>query len=293
MSWWTDLGLSELLPPGRLWAILRSLAVIVAGLVLARLAAAAVAKGMGPRIGAQNAMIARRFVYWGLFALVFATALHQLGFQLGVLLGAAGVLTVAVGFASQTSASNLISGVFLIAERPFVVGDILRLGDLTGEVLSIDALSVKIRTFDNLYVRVPNEELIRTRIWNLTRFPLRRVDVKVGVAYREDLDHVRRVLFGVADRNPLSLEDPAPLFIFTGFGESSLDLQFSVWGARENFLALKNSIQEEIKRAFDEEGIEIPFPHRTIYAGSVTGPFPVRTVDGEESVEPGGPARGS
>jgi hypothetical protein len=92
---------------------------------------------------------------------VVAGALHQAGLKLGVLPGAAGILTVAIGFASQTSASNLISGLFVIAERPFVVGDIIRVAETTGEVLSVDLLSVKIRTFDNLYVRIPNEGIIR------------------------------------------------------------------------------------------------------------------------------------
>ena len=69
------------------------------------------------------------------------------------------------------------------------------------------------------------------------------------------------------------------LFIFLGYGDSSLDIQFSVWAKRENYLDLKNGIYEEIKVAFDAAGIEIPFPHRSIYAGSVTGPFPVRIID--------------
>jgi small-conductance mechanosensitive channel len=82
-------------------------------------------------------------------------------------------------------------------------------------------------------------------------------------------------LFEVADKNPLCLEEPKPLFIFQGFGDSSLNIQFSVWAKRENFLDLRNSLQLEIKAAFDENGIEIPFPHRTLYTGSATDPFPV------------------
>jgi small-conductance mechanosensitive channel len=86
----------------------------------------------------------------------------------------------------------------------------------------------------------------------------------------------------VADRNPLCLDEPKPLFIFLGFGDSSLQIQFSVWAKRENFLDLRNTLQEEIKIGFDAAGIEIPFPHRTLYAGSVTEPFPVRVVGPRE-----------
>ena len=85
-------------------------------------------------------------------------------------------------------------------------------------------------------------------------------------------------MFDVANRNPLCLEEPKPLFIYRGYGDSGLELQFSVWAKRENFLQLRTTVREEIKAAFDEVGIEIPFPHRTLYTGSVTEPFPVRMV---------------
>jgi small-conductance mechanosensitive channel len=186
---------------------------------------------------------------------------------------------VAVGFASQTSASNLISGLFLLAERPFSVGDIIKVGDTTGEVIGIDLLSVKIRTFDNLFVRVPNESLIKSEVTTLTKFPIRRIDLKIGVAYKEKMARVREVLRAVAEKNPLCLEEPPPLFIFLGYGDSALEVQFSVWGKRENYLALRNAILEEIKVAFDAAGIEIPFPHRSLYTGSITDPFPVRIVE--------------
>jgi small-conductance mechanosensitive channel len=274
-----SLGLDGLMSVEQFTNILRALLVLVVGIFLARLAGAAVSRAIGKRLGKQESMITRRFVFYGLTMLLIASTLHQLGFKLSVLLGAAGVLTVAVGFASQTSASNLISGLFLIAERPFVVGDIITVEGVTGEVLSVDLLSVKLRTFDNLYVRVPNESIIKTKITNLTHFPLRRADIQVGVAYKEDLPTVKRVLQEVAQANPLCLEEPAPLFIFKGYGSSALEMQFSVWAVRENFLDLRNSIQLEIKAAFDREGIEIPFPHVSLYTGSVTDPFPVEVVE--------------
>ncbi|HSP00724.1 MAG TPA: mechanosensitive ion channel family protein, partial [Thioalkalivibrio sp.] len=186
-------------------------------------------------------------------------------------------------FASQTSASNLISGLFLIGEGPFGTGDVIKVGETTGEVLSVDLLSVKLRTFDNLFVRIPNETLIKSEVTTLTRFPIRRFDLQVGVAYKEDIERVRKVLMDVADRNTLCLDEPKPLFIFNGFGDSSVNIQFSVWARRENFLDLRNSLQIEIKKAFDAEGIEIPFPHMTLYTGSVTDPFPVRMVGGQSS----------
>lgn len=261
----------------------RAVFLVAVGFVVAKLVSRGIGRVAEGRLDKQRAILSRRATYYLLLVLFVVAALHQLGFNLGVLLGAAGVLSVAIGFASQTSASNFISGLFLIAEQPFVVGDVIQIGGTTGEVLSIDLLSVKLRTFDNLFVRIPNESLIKSEVKTLTRFPIRRVDVQVGVAYKEDLAKVRRVLLEVTERNPLSLEEPKPLFIFQGFGDSSLNIQFSVWVQRESFLELKNRIQEEIKAAFDAEGIEIPFPHRSLYAGSATEPLPVRLVSAEST----------
>lgn len=283
---WNDLGLSELVTAERILVFSRAIIVLLVGWLLARLVSRATERAFTRKIGAQETMLLRRLVFYTLFGLVVAAALNQLGFQLGVLLGAAGVLTVAIGFASQTSASNLISGLFLIAERTFVVGDVVKIEDLTGEVLSIDLLSVKIRTFDNLYVRVPNESIIKNRVTNLTSFPLRRVDMRIGVAYKEDLAHVRKVLLRVAEENPLAMEDPAPLIAFQQFGPSSIDLLFCVWGRDRNVLALTNSLADGIKREFEEEGIEMPFPHVSVYAGSQTGPFPVQSESVERVARP-------
>jgi small-conductance mechanosensitive channel len=278
-SWLERIGIAEYVSADMITRVVLALVILVVGFIVARLAAAGMARFLKSRATPQGVMVVRRAVFYALLFIVIASTLRQLGFQLGVLLGAAGILTVAIGFASQTSVSNLISGLFVIAERAFVVGDVIRVDDITGEVLSIDLLSVKVRTFDNTLVRVPNENIIKTKVTNLTHFPIRRIDLQIGVAYKEDLRKVRDLLFRVAEVNPVCLEEPAPLFIFKKYGDSALEFQFSIWTRKENYLALLNSAHIEIKEAFDANGIEIPFPHRSIYAGSVTDPIPVRVVE--------------
>lgn len=262
---------------------IRAIVILIGGYGIAKLASKSVGKLLKKHATVHQQIMFTRAVFYPLLIFFLITSLNEMGFDLSVLLGAAGILSVAIGFASQTSASNLISGLFLLGERPFGVGDTIRVGSTTGEVLSIDLLSAKLRTFDNLYVRIPNETMLKSEVTTLTRFPIRRLDLQIGVAYKENIEKVRDVLFAVADKNPLSLEDPTPLFIFQGFGDSALNIQFSVWAKRENFLALKNSIQYEIKLAFDEHLIEIPFPHVTLYAGSVTEPFPIRMVQDDSN----------
>jgi small-conductance mechanosensitive channel len=223
-------------------------------------------------------MLVSRGSFYGVLAIFVVTALLEMGFKLGVLLGTAGLITVAIGFAAQTSMSNLISGLFLVAEKPFQVGDVIQVDMTTGVVLSIDLLSVKLRKFDNTFVRVPNELLIKSQVATLTRFPIRRIDIKLSVSLHEDIGRVQQILMDVADKNSLALAEPAPLFLSQGFGEYMQSLQFSVWVLRESYLNVLNSIQAEIKQAFDEAGIKIPVPHRTLFAGSEGEPFSIRLV---------------
>jgi len=257
------------------YGIVRAGITLILGIAAAHLLRSAIGKVLDHRASVQVAILGRRVAYYLVLALAFASALRELGLDLGVLLGAAGVLTVAMGFAAQTSASNLISGLFLMSEGPFVVGEVIEVGGTTGEVLSIDLLSVTLRTFDNLYVRVPNETMVKAQITNLTRHPIRRYDLQLGVAYGSKIGRVREVLMEVAKTNPLALREPRPLIIFLAFADSSVNLQFSVWAARENYLDLRNSLAEEVKEAFDRESIEIPFPHRVIVPRPTpSGPSP-------------------
>ncbi len=270
--------------------LLRAAALVVLGIPVAwaftRWVRAYVSKLSNP----QKGLVVGKVVFWPLVLIIFVSVLSELGFSLAPLLGAAGILGIALGFASQTSVSNIISGFFLLAEEPFQVGDIIDVDNVVGQVLTIDTLSVKVRTFDNKMVRIPNETLVKSRFTNITRFPVRRVDTLVGVAYKEDMERVREILLEVAEDNPNVLMEPEPLVIFQGYADSSINFTFAVWARRERWLVVKNGIAEDVKRRFDEEGIEIPFPHRTLYAGSVTDPFPVRVVDARPESTPADPA---
>ena len=230
--------IQEVISGQQILALVRAVLLVIAGVVIARLLASAVRRLAEGKLEKTQEALVRRGTYYLVLTLFLVAGLHQLGFNLGVLLGAAGILSVAIGFASQTSASNLVSGLFLIAERPFEIGDTIQVSGTTGEVLSIDLLSVKLRTFDNLYVRIPNESLIKTEMRTLTKFPIRRADLQIGIAYKEDIERVRKLLFEIADRHPLCLDEPKPQFFLLGFGDSAVQLQFSPWALKPNFLEL-------------------------------------------------------
>lgn len=268
---------------------LRAAVMVLVGMPVVFLASRGTQAWMTARVHAQAGLVTGKLMLYGGLLIVAVSTLRELGFSLAPLLGAAGVLGIALGFASQTSVSNVISGLFLIAERPFVVDDLIEVGGVTGRVVSIDTLSVQLRTFDNRMVRIPNETLVKSQMINITRFPIRRVDVRIGVAYKEDAARIRAVLLDIAEQNPTCLMEPEPVVVFEGFGESSLNFLFGVWATQENFLKLKNGIQEDIKARFDAEGVEIPSPHRTLYVGSTTDAFPVRVVDGTDASTPPAP----
>ena len=270
------------LDPAHLGALFRAVLYLALGVGLARGARYAIRRTT-VTLSAQQKQLLTRVVYYGILGLFGISALRQFGFDFTVLLGAAGIVTVAIGFASQTSAANLIAGLFLVVEKAVNIGDIVTVEGVTGEILSVDVLSTKLRTFDNLLVRIPNESMVRARITTLNRFPLRRVDVNVGVAYESDLPLVEKTLHEVARANPLCLDEPAPLVIWTGFGDSSINYLYAVWAKSENWLALRNSITREVKAAFDDAGIVIPFPQRTLQPG--TTPLEVRLY--HASPEPG------
>jgi len=235
------------------------------------------------RFSAQQGMIVGKIVYYaGLFVLLIPI-LNEFGFKLSHILGAAGIVGIAIGFASQTSVSNVISGLFLIAERPFQVNDVITIQNITGIVMSIDTLSVKIRTFDNKYVRIPNETIIKSEVTNNTHFPIRRVDINVNIAYKEDIERVRNLLLSIAHNNPLCLKDPEPVVIFTDFGSFSINLLFAAWAERADWIQLKNSLARDILKRLNEEGIEIPFPHVSLYTGSMTKAMPVQVIPGDRT----------
>lgn len=249
---------------GFLFAVAAAVFVFAVGVLLSRLASFVVRRVFGPHTSPQHLMVLQRFVSWTILGLAGASALHQVGIDITVLLGAAGVLTVAIGFASQTSASNLISGLFLLVERPFVIGDVIEVDGRTGEVVSIDWLSVKLRTFDNVLVRVPNESLLKTSLRNLTYFPIRRYDLQLSVGYDTDLEQLREVLERVAQDHPHVLDEPKAQVMFQRFGESAIDVQLSAWATQDRYLEVRNTLPVRVKRAFDAAGIEIPYPQRVV-----------------------------
>ncbi|HVO39109.1 MAG TPA: mechanosensitive ion channel family protein [Spirochaetia bacterium] len=252
------------LSPDVLSRALRIVLTLVIGLFLVRVLAVVVQRYIMRKSTPQRQMIARKAIGYSGFVLVLVAVLGELGVKLTALLGAAGIVGIAVGIASQTSVSNIIGGLFLISEKPFGIGDVIRTGTTTGIIQSIDLLSIKIRTFDNLFVRIPNEKIISSEVVNLTRFPIRRMDLLFQIAYGEDLSGVQDLLEHIARGNPWSLDEPNPVIVFNDFKENGIEVLFGLWFSQPDFVELKNSIMKDITTRFAAAGISFASPHRTI-----------------------------
>lgn len=214
----------------------------------------------------QRKMIINRTIQYTGFTILLLIVISELKINLVPIFGAAGIIGLVVGVASQTSIGNIISGFFLVSEKSFEIGDVIRVDGNTGTVLSIDLLSIKIRTYDNLFIRIPNQKVISSEITNLTRFPIRRIDIPVKVAYKDDLEKVKEILKKSVKQNPYCLDEPEPVIIFQKFGESGIEITLGIWVERANVRSGKNTLMTGIKEEFEKENIKMAIPHVILHS---------------------------
>ncbi|UTC66072.1 MULTISPECIES: mechanosensitive ion channel family protein [unclassified Treponema] len=198
-------------------------------------------------------------------AVILLTIFKKMGINISAFVGAAGIAGVAIGFAAQTSVSNIISGFFVLAEKAFKVGDRIQLADITGNVESIDFMAIRVKTLDGNIVRIPNEVVIKGNLINYSSLPIRRVETKVSVAYGTDMEKAESILMDIPNRIPQILKDPEPFMVWTAYANSGIEITFYAWGLNEDFLIIKNSVFKLIAELFEQADITIPFPQMDVY----------------------------
>jgi small-conductance mechanosensitive channel len=212
--------------------------------------------------------------------------LENTGIHLGALTVFAGAVGVGVGFGLQNIASNFISGLVILAERPITIGDRVEVAGITGQVQQIRARSTVIRTNDNIMMIVPNTKFIDSPVTNWTYGdPRVRFRIPVGVAYGSDIPKVRDALLAAGRENPNTLKDPAPSVFLEKFGDNSIDFQLVVWSSEMSARPsrYRSDLNFAIEQKFREAGIELPFPQRDLHIRS--GTLRVQNIEDKEGTK--------
>lgn len=235
----------------------KSLLLIVLGYVAGRTISKNVSGLFAKRLTPHQLVLLRLILFYIIFLLFLASAVQQLGFSIGAILGATGVLTIAITFASQTTMSNMISGFFILGEKTFQIGDTIKVSDIQGEVLSINLFSLKIRTTDNTMIRIPNEMLVKSPIINISYFPTRRLDVVFNISYKTNLPELEELLLKVAKNNKFAINNASPAFSILNFGESALTVQLSLWVNKESYNEARNTLHYNIIKTLEDHGLQV------------------------------------
>ena len=242
-----------------IFKLIGTLLIIFIMWIIFRLIARTIRKVPENKLPAQRATIIVKFIRYIFYLVVVLYILGLFGINLKAIWGAAGIAGVAIGFAAQTSVSNLISGLFVLTEGSIHVGDTIIVGDVTGIVDEVKLLSVRVHTYDNQMVRIPNSTIIGSNLTNNSYHNKRRLTLKVGVDYSTDMRKALETLQKAPLLCPTVLKDPAPAVWFDGFDASSINLVVAVWFKPVDFLQTKNDLYVAMKQVLDEAGISIPF----------------------------------
>ena len=212
---------------------------------------------------AQLLTVILRYAVLG-FGLVLA--LGQLGFNITGLLAGLGVAGLALGFAAKDTLANFIAGMTILWDRPFRVGDRVEIDGEFGQVKRITLRSTRIHTNQNIVVIIPNQNVVNNKIINHTMQASTRVDVPFGIAYKEDIDEARRTALALTEGDERLRARPGPDVVVTEMAESSVNLALRFWLSNPHIeVPIELEYIEKIKKALDGAGIEIPFPHRSLF----------------------------
>ena len=248
-------------------SLLFGLIVIGGGVLFAKIAKMLFFKYYAPTLPKDTAKNFGKMIYFGIIAIAILTFTSSQGIDFSGLLVAGGIFAIVIGFATQSVVSNLISGVFLMIEKPAKHGDSINLPDMgiTGTLLDIATFSSKIRKFDGTVVRIPNEKFFTTNIRSFITVA-RRADAAVGIAYKEDIDGaISAITEEIRHSMPFVLVMPAPEFRIEELSDSSVNIHVYVWYPRPDWGRVQPVMLKVIKNALDKAGIEIPFPQRVIW----------------------------
>ncbi|MCQ2514141.1 MAG: mechanosensitive ion channel [Ruminococcus sp.] len=196
-----------------------------------------------------------------LFSILLLTVLSTAGVNVSSIVAAVGAAALAAGFALQNTLSNIASGIIILLSKPFVAGDILQFNGQKGRVESIRIFTTIIHTLDNKIMTIPNSLLTSQCILNCTMNDSRRLDLNYTVSYDDDIHKVKEVILDVVSKNDKIITEPEPAVYVGEHLESGIQIITQIWVDPDDYYSVYYYMQENVKLAFDENNITIPYPH--------------------------------
>lgn len=196
-----------------------------------------------------------------LYAFVVITALGTVGINVNSIITALGAALITAGFALQDTLKNLVSGIIVIFSKPFTAGDLIEFEGIEGYVESIRIFYTTITDYDNKSVKIPNSRLTANNIINCSSGAYRRVPLQFTVSYDDNLAQVKSVIFDVISKNDKILTEPEPKVYVSNHLDSGVEIKVFVWALPGDYFPVLFAMEEQVKLAFDKNGITIPYPH--------------------------------
>lgn len=257
---------------GYLPNLLSGIIALVIGLILAKLAESLIQKALKrSRVDDTARSFLKSLVHITLLILVLISTLSALGVPTASLVAMLGAAGLAISLALQNTLSNLAGGFILLFTKAFKVGDFVEMDGVSGKVEKISIFHTRLLTPDNKSIYVPNGQVSAAKILNYTDEDVRRLDLTFGVSYGDDFRKAKQVILEVAQKNPLTLKDPAPVVRMAEQAASSIQLVMKVWVRSEHYWDLYYDMMEDVKTALDDANIEIPFPQLDVHMRTPSG----------------------
>ena len=245
--------------------LLRIFVILVIATVIAKGLTLNIKRGLRDKIDKYHTEVITKVVYYGIILIAVVAVLPTLGIRLSGLLVAGGIAGIVIGIASQSVVGNLIAGLFLMIERPMKIGQSVNIAGTAGMIEDIRVISTTVRTFDGLYVRMPNEKVFTTDITNYVEHVARRLEYVVGIRYSDDADKAIGIIRNLSEEHPLTLESPSGDIFVDNLGDNAVNIIVRIWVPSTEWYGVKKELLWKIKMALEEEGIEIAFPQRTVW----------------------------
>jgi len=248
----------------KIFPFILAVGIIISSIIIAKGTSMLLKKYLRDKFDIDRLGILLKGSYYGIIALAVILSLPILGIDTSGFLVAGGITGIVIGFASQNIVGNLVSGLFIMAERPIRIGSQVEIDQITGFVEDIGMMSTILRNFDGLYVRIPNEKVFTNNIINRGINVARIVERTIGIRYSDDTSKAIDIIYGVIEDHPYILKKPNSDVYVDEIKDGSVNIMMRVWTPSELWYTTKRELLLVVKNALEREGIQVSIPHRVI-----------------------------